>query len=335
MKKRFFAFIATVGVAFCCFGGVACGENEREITVYAPDGAPALALAERLYNDKDDDGFTYRIVDPRLIESKVSFSEQSKNADVCVLPLTSATQKLGSGAEYKLLGVVTHGNLYMISKKEKTISAENLSDLIGETVGVLQLASIPGTVFKSILSKNQIPYAELSVGEAAQADKVNLLAITGAGDVGKLTGVDTFVLAEPAVTAQTGKGFSIVGDLQVLYGGEQGYPQAVLVAKTEIIESSETQLRAFIASLQSAGAWLVGASGEQIVESVTAHLDDPHYATTLNSKLLQTETLARCGVWFESADLAKTGIETFLTVAKRVNASIIVTPENGFYYSLD
>ncbi len=335
MKKGFLAFVAAMGIAFCSFAGAGCEANGEEITVYMPDGAPALALAGMMCGDTQDDGVTYRVVDPRLIESKVSFADTDKNADVCVLPLTSATERLGASSEYQLLSVVTHGNLYMVSENATAYTAENLSSLVGKTVGVLQLASLPGTIFKTVLSKNGIPYAELSVGEAAQADKVNLLAITGAGDVGALTGVECFVLAEPAASAQKGKGFSIVGDLQALYGGEDGYPQAVAVAKSELIERDEAWVRSFVAGVKSASEWLKTASGEEIVQSVTAHLEDGNYATTLNSKLLKTEVLGRCGVWFEGASVARVGIEDFLEAAKTVSTSITVTPENAFYCGLD
>ena len=66
-----------------------------------------------------------------------------------------------------------------------------------------------------------------------QDEKVYLRAITGADAVGVID-ADYFLLAEPAVTAQSKKGYSIAADLQSLYGGENGYPQAVLVAKAVV-----------------------------------------------------------------------------------------------------
>ena len=76
-------------------------------------------------------------------------------------------------------------------------------------------------------------------------DKVNLIAfdptnVTPAG------GCDYYLCPEPAAstkikgTASAQKHFRMAGDLQALYGGEEGYPQAVLVAKKSILEGDET-----------------------------------------------------------------------------------------------
>lgn len=133
-----------------------------ELTVYMPDGAPALALAQLLYEDTEDDGITYKVVNPSLISSKVTYNDMSKNADVCVLPVTAASKLLGSGENYEMLGVVTHGNLYLISKDGKAITAENIAELKGKTVGVLQINQVPGLTFKTVLKKYDVEYKEIS-----------------------------------------------------------------------------------------------------------------------------------------------------------------------------
>ena len=133
-----------------------------EITVCMPDGAPALALAQLLCEDVEDDGITYKVVSSNLIASKVTYKDMSKNADVCVLPVTAASKLLGSGEDYQMLGVVTHGNLYLISKTGEQITADNIKDLCGKTVGVLQINQVPGLTFKALLNKYDIEYSEIS-----------------------------------------------------------------------------------------------------------------------------------------------------------------------------
>ncbi|MFQ7078778.1 MAG: hypothetical protein ACLRSW_13010 [Christensenellaceae bacterium] len=62
--------------------------------------------------------------------------------------------------------------------------------------------------------------------------------------------------AEPAAslkvtaTANAPKPLSFVGDLQELYGGEKGYPQAVLVAKKSFIQGNGEWINSFISEME-------------------------------------------------------------------------------------
>ena len=134
---------------------------EREVTVYMPDGAPALALAKMMSEDTADDGITYKVVAPTLISSVVKYEDESKNADLCVMPVTAASKLLGQGDRYKMVGVVTHGNLYLISKTGEVLTAKNMQSLKGKTVGVLNINEVPGLTFKAVLNKYDIPYEEV------------------------------------------------------------------------------------------------------------------------------------------------------------------------------
>ncbi len=331
-KKRCAAVgFAAMVLALGAFG-VGCKEKKSgEIYVYMPDGAPALALAGMMDSDTETDGVTYRVVDPTLIKTKVTAKKAADNADLCVLPLTAATKLLGDGEVYQMLGAVTHGNLYIIAKDGVQYTADNLSTLAGKTVGVIQLTEVPGLVFKTVLQKNGVEYNDLTGGGEISKTAVNLRAITGPNEVGVATDVDCFVLAEPAVTAQSAKGYSIVGDLQALYGGDNGYPQAVLVAKTSIIEKQSEWLDGFVQQLVTSTAWLQTAGGERIVSAITAHLEDGYAATSLKAPLLKTEVVGRCGIWFSRSLDCADDATAFLTAAKVVNEKQATLPSESFY----
>ncbi len=134
----------------------------RECTVYMPDGAPALAMAKLMQEDTMDDGFTYKVVAPATIASRVTNKDENANADFCVLPVTAASKLLGSGERYKMLGVVTHGNLYLISKNGTPLTAENITHLQGKTIGVLQINEVPGLTLKTVLNKYGLSYKEIA-----------------------------------------------------------------------------------------------------------------------------------------------------------------------------
>lgn len=126
------------------------------VSVYAPDGAPALGIANLLAEDAD--GVNYEIVDANTIQTYVAGA--NPKADLCVLPVNLAVKILGSGQNYKLVGTLTRGNLYMLSNGNTQITSENLSSLKGKTVGVVNLPAVPGLTFKLILKNNGIEYVE-------------------------------------------------------------------------------------------------------------------------------------------------------------------------------
>ena len=81
-------------------------------------------------------------------------------ADICVLPVSVAVKLLGNAKNYKLVGTLTHGNLYLLSKNGEQISADNIEKLKGSTVGVVNLAAVPGLTFKVILQSHGIGFKE-------------------------------------------------------------------------------------------------------------------------------------------------------------------------------
>ncbi|MBR2441991.1 MAG: ABC transporter substrate-binding protein [Clostridia bacterium] len=325
------AVILTVGALGIC-SGCQSKLSEGEVSVYMPDGAPALALAGCMAEDAEEDGITYRVVKSDLIASKVTAKEEAQNADFCVMPLTAAAKLLGDGERYAMAGVVTHGNLYMISMDETPYTAQNLSALIGKKVGVLQLNNLPGLTFKAILDKYGVAWQVLTNEGGMVEDKVNLTPLADASAVDKTSDIDCYVLAEPAVSVQVkNKGFHVVGDLQALYNGENGYPQAVLVVKQSFLSANKKWTEEFIQKVQASAEWLKSATGEQIVAAVSAHMEDQNSATTLKAPLLTAEVLARCGVRYTPAKDSKTEVKDFLQAIVGVQATATAIPQDGFF----
>lgn len=339
LKKTMALVCATACAIGCMTGCVFIKDSGKEsgndalkdITVYMPDGAPALALAQLMHEDTKEDGVEYYVTKADAIASKVSYEDATKNADFCVMPLNLAAKNAKVQANYVMLGSVTNGNLYMISKTETQYTAENLSSLIGKTVGVLQINNVPGLTFKTVLNNSNVAWTELKNTDEAVADKVNLVALADASAVAT-TEADCFVIAEPAVTAQVAKnGFHIVGDLQALYGGENGYPQAVLVANKDFVKANGNQVKDFINKVTNASEWLKTATGEQIVTAINSHLDETLGETSLKAPLLTAATLARCGVkYIPSADCQSAAVK-LLNEYIKINPNAATIPQDGFF----
>ncbi len=334
--KRFFTGLCVITLLF---GGVGCFEKPADLTVYMPDGAPALSLAKVMSEDTEDDGVVYKVVSPTQISATVTYKDESKNADFCVLPLTAASKLLGNGERYQMLGTVTHGNLYLLSKSGEKI--EDLSVLKGKSVGVLQINEVPGLTFKALLKREGIPYFEMTNEGGMVENTVNLHAISGAEAVGASYGVvggsrvdDYYLVAEPAASAQASKkGYALVGDLQALYGGETGYPQAVLVGKRSVVESKKEWTANFVANIRNGGDWLSTASGETLFNAVSAHLEDKTAASSLKASLLTADMVARCGIFFTYAKDTTAEIEEFLNRLIAVNEKAAAIPSTSFYWT--
>ncbi len=357
MKNRLkkICYVLAAMVLGAC-GFVGCGKKtpKNEVTVYMPDGAPAMAFAQMMREDTEDDGITYRVVAPNTIASKVTYKDMSQNADICALPVIAASKLLGTGENYQMLGVLTSGNLYVLSNQTTVIEAfenselKDLSHLIGKTVGVMKINEVPGMTFKSILSDYGVAWQELTNDAEVAADKVNLKPIADATAMNPQDkSVACYVVAEPAASVQiTKNNFVSVCSLEALYYKGKipmdctgpsyiGYPQAVLVAKKSLIDGHAQWLKNFLADVKNSAAVVRSGdiiNGEQIVAAVTAHLEDSGYTSTLKAPVLTWETINRCGVGFAENARCKGAVITYLQRIIAVNSAATKLPNDAFFY---
>ena len=313
----------------------ACSQTQ-EIRVYMPDGAPAIAMAGVLNSDSENDGVSYFVVKPTLISSKVNFKDQSQNADVCILPLTAAAKLLGSGQNYQTIGTITNGNLYLISNQGVQYSKQNLSALVGETLGVLQLANVPGLTVKAVFAQNGLGDSYATLSGAPLADKINLKGITD-GQAGEVEGVNTYLLAEPAATAictkKASEGYQIVGDLQALYGEGEGYPQAVIVVKNSLLQSRLEWVNSFVQQVRASTDFAFNAAADTLVQLINAHLEDDTSQSTLQAATLSEQVRARLGIGFRAVSQSKAQMQAYLQEVYQIDNSFGI-PQEAFYCSI-
>lgn len=336
MKKFLATAIAlTIGAAACVFTACAGENDDGTYTVHAPDGAPALALANAV--SEDDDRYDFRIVASNAITAQVQGEEPA--ADFCILPVNVAAKLLGKGETYQMLGTVTNGNMYLLTTGDNPgITTDNLSTLVGKTVGVVQLNNVPGLTFQAVLSRNDIDYQILGNDVEAASDKVNLQAFADASTVTPASGCDYYLCPEPAATgkingtASSANPFKLAGSLQTLYDGENGYPQAVLVAKTSVIEEAKSVVDTFITYMEGSADFLASASAADVV----ALLEDCYtegMTPSLNANNLNATVIANCSVYFTAAQDCKSRVNAFLAELIDLNAEFTSAVSDSFYYA--
>jgi NitT/TauT family transport system substrate-binding protein len=213
---------------------VACQAKPLEwesLTILSPKGAPAIALVPLIQENLDSIEFVdgTDILSAELIKG---------DKDVIIAPvnLGAALSKKESNL-YKLYGIVTWGNLYLVSNSDMTLLSDEAIAIFGEQ-------AVPGLVFNAVkdqLSINPISTAFNSVTE------VQGQILSKSFNLG--------LMAEPLVTATIAKGktletplnLSVYADLQALWQlktGFENYPQAAIYIKSDISAEKLKQVEA-------------------------------------------------------------------------------------------
>ena len=334
MKKFIKALLSSV-VTLCCAiaftAGIAGCTTRIGYKVYAPDGAPALSLYA-LSGDNYSE-FSVSAVNAETIN--VYVTGNNPQADFAILPVNAAVKLLGDGEKYRMLGTVTHGNLFLLKKMngEMIETTDDLSKLIGKTVGVINLANVPGLTFKSILADNEIEFNELKEGVSVADDKVNLKAVDKTEVLPSNADCDYFVAPEPAVstkvTATEGK-LSVAGSLQTLYGGESGYPQAVAVVKNSLWQSQAADK--FVKALEDARGLLLSESvtAEDVVNAVSGWLVGDAKPTFTADNLSKT-VIENCGIKFVAAQSCKQEVLAYMQKVNAQSNGNFGTPADKFF----
>lgn len=292
------------------------------ISVYMPDGAPALGFAKLMHDDnklgKTD--LTYTVVDATTIGTYV----QKQTATMAVLPVNAASKLCGNGDKYKMAAVLTHGNLFVIGKGD----AATPDDLKGKVVAVVNRENVPGLTFKSLLKKASIEYVDGSAGDKATAGKVTLVGIDGTGVAAAVNTYDYVVAPEPAVTNVTKKtGAKVNMSLQTLWG-ENGYPQAVLVVKNGLLRD-EPFMTALYSALEESAEW-VKTHGADAAAAVGNHFEEGKQ-TTLSGPALSEAAVTGCNIRPEKAAAAKNKVNDYIAKIREITPGSASVVSDAFF----
>ena len=321
MKKLLLILLSTILI----FNGIlGCSKLQEEISIYLPDGAPAIALTPAM--NKGFEKVKFNVVDGQTIGSFVTGKELK--ADICALPINMASNLLGSGDNYKLLGTITHGNFYLLSKKDITITTDNLQDLIGLKIGVLQLKNIPGLTFKSVLLENKINYAEITSPDTAKDNQVNLIGISGT-EIGS-DNYDAFLVPSPQADLKAkALNLNFIASLQELYG-ENGFPQAVIAAKKSLIDNNAKFISEFKTSLLDSDNFISEANIESICSLILSSLQDG-LTPTFTAKNLTYQMIENSSIKFVESKDCKEEIINFISRIQKVDGNAVKTFNDKFF----
>ncbi|MEG2330388.1 hypothetical protein [Anaerorhabdus sp.] len=245
MKKLLMILCSAFLIAGCTTsnpsGSVATPTTSPEVksepvvlNVLAPRGATALAMIPVIKNETAKVTF----VDGTDV-IQAAFVNPNPEYSIIVAPTNlGAKLALGDKTKYKMLGVITWGNLYLVGNDDNALQQEGNLAAFGE-------GAVPGLVFEAT-NKDIVPTVTYYNGVAdAQAALISENA-------------NVALLAEPAATAtigkmkEQGKEVKIIGDLQKEFAtisGSEGYPQAAIYVLEDKYNENKEFYDSFITTI--------------------------------------------------------------------------------------
>lgn len=218
--KKFIALLLMVSFALT---GCGSPKEEKSVKILTPNGATALSLVG-VYKDVTEKGEIKIVEGSELISSELV--KKDSDYDAIIAPINLGCQLIAKGqTDYKLAGVVTWGNLYLV--ENETVTNNELA-AFGEK-------AVPGKIFNLVKDASDImKNAKVTYYNAVSDVQAQVLA-------GKC---QYALMAEPAATAtitkakQNGTTLKIIASLQELYqthtgSKEIGYPQAAIFVKNK------------------------------------------------------------------------------------------------------
>jgi ABC-type nitrate/sulfonate/bicarbonate transport system substrate-binding protein len=209
------------------------------------------------------------------------------------------------------------------------VNAQNLSNLVGKTIGVMQLANVPGLTLKCALNAQNVPFEVIQDVNDKRQNKVNLMAInmveTARDDI------DLFLIPSPQADAkESSTSLKVVGSLSEIYG-DFGFPQAIIVAKNSVIDKNFSIVEAVIDSVKNAEIFLKEDNKNEILTLINSKIESG-LTPVFNEKNLTNLSIERSKIKFISAKNSKEIVEDFIEKLKLLQPNSVEKFSENFYY---
>lgn len=193
--------------------------EEKTVTkVLVPSGAAALGMLGVF----DNDAYDVEVVDGTDVLT-AELAKKDSDYDVIVAPVNLGVKVYSQTETYKLNGILTWGNLYLVGEEDNQWESPEAS------IAAFGENAVPGLVYSTLFKE--------------QADKTVYYPSVAEAQQSLLAGKENVaLLAQPAAAAaiakgkEQGKEYEIIADLQTMWQNEQntqekGYPQAAVFTK--------------------------------------------------------------------------------------------------------
>ncbi|MDN5352552.1 MAG: NitT/TauT family transport system substrate-binding protein [Clostridiales bacterium] len=296
----------------------AAPEVPESIRVIAPEGAPTFSMLQLIYETPDI--YNGVEVDYESIAATDLLSAEiiAGNVDFAVVPTNLALNLYNKGVPYKLAGIATQGNLYMVTSED----ISTWDDLRGKEVYMIGQGLVPDLIFRYLLQANGLdPENDLTITYLAGTTEVGPTFIAGKSTI--------TIMPEPVLSTLQAKGidFKVLFDFQEEFskasGFEGGYPQAGILVKNSTAETYPELVDAFLQSFESATVWLNENPDQAGVYEESLELGIP--------AAIFEKAIPGLNIHYESAQSAAEKLMAFYEILpiETIGGAL---PDAGFYY---
>ena len=305
MKKLFSVLLSIV---LCLSAASFACADDAPLTLSAPSGAPALAVA--VLAEENPEAYTFVAADTIAAEFAAA------KADFIIAPLNAGAKLFKAGkSAYQLAAVVTWGNLFIATQKE----GFRPEDLNGSKLVLFGENTINASVTLFALKENGIVPGETEYLAGAANTQALLLSDPEA----------VVVTAEPALTAAMMKNDKItafsVNSLYEKATGFQGYTQAALFVNPETAKARPEDVKNYLAQVQ--------ASCEKCESDIPAVAKAAVALTILPNQKVAEKAIPGCAIRFAYALDAKEQVERTANVDLSQFGGAV--PADEFYYTAE
>ena len=290
MKKLLLILILALGLTACA------PAKQYTFTWLGPKGAPAVSLIPVLKSTLED---SIELVDGTDV---ISAALIQGDKDLIIAPINLGSKLIQSGdANYKLLAVVTWGNLYIV--KDEAVPYTDNMDL-----AMFGSKAVPELVLNKVSDALSFTFTKVPFNSVADV-KGQLVAKTYA----------LGLLAEPIATATIaaakaqGTTLSVVADLQAAWKTKTGfdnYPQAAIFVKADLSAAQIKQVKERIALMVD---YVASVDADKAVVETDISTLTPELLGVPSAAIVKL-TWDRLNVDVQYASDKKDEIEAFLTL---------------------
>ena len=325
MMKKIFSLVIVLALLFA----MGCSavptsslpQAEQTIKIAALQGPTALSFLKMWDDETKLDGMEaeYEL----LAAPDAMVAELAKGTyDIACLPLNTAANLFNKGTDYRLVGICTWGNMYIVSTDA---SITSLAGLSGKTIAVSGQGATPDVVLRYALE------------QAGLTKKVTIdYTLTAHADLAAsvISGQTTIALMpEPFVSniMAENSAVKIVVDMQQVWaettGGEPYIPMSAIVVKGAFADANPEAMADFIAAQMTSAEYTVN------VTELSA-LAEKH-GVTLPAVAIINGT-PRCNIFFKDTAAAKTEIVNYFNIILGFSPNDIggVMPSEAFFATL-
>lgn len=228
MKKIILCLISTLLIFMVSCSNTTEIYEEKEVRLITPDGLPSIAISKAMEDNKNIKHITINYDVQKTSDLLVSELMKGE-AELAIIPSNLALQAYKKGLDYKIVGTIGWGSLYLVS--ENNIS--DLSELKGKEIYNTGKGLTPDIIFKDILKNNNISEEEINFSYVGAASELAPLVATGKAEYA--------IVPEPVLSTVMSKNpnLNIILNLNEEWAKynnvKEGYPQSTLVIKEELL----------------------------------------------------------------------------------------------------